>query len=55
MKKTKRICCQHTCSKRMAKGSSLNKKEMIKEGNLGNKNKLKENKNMGKYNRLYFS
>ena len=32
--KTKKICCQYTYPKRMAKGSSLNQTKMIKEGIL---------------------
>lgn len=34
LKKTKRICSQHTWNKRIAKGSSTEKREMIPEGNL---------------------
>ena len=42
----------------MAKGSSLNKKDTIKEGILEyqeGKKKNRKNKNMGKFNRLSFS
>lgn len=33
-KKTKRIHCQQICSERIAKGSSLDRREMISEGNV---------------------
>lgn len=45
-KKPKRICCQHTYSRRMAKGNSLNgkKKKMIKEKYLGTSGMKKEHR-----------
>lgn len=50
-RETKRICHQKTHTKRMAKQSSLTRKETIKEENLGHQQRGK----MGKYNRLLFS
>lgn len=45
-KEPKRICCQHTYSRRMAKGNSLNgkKKKMIKEKYLGTSGMKKEHR-----------
>lgn len=49
-KKTKRIYCQQIYSKRMPEESSLNRKEMLEEGNLEiqERNKNMINKNTGK-------
>lgn len=53
----KRICHQQTCPRRIAEGSDLIRKEMIKEGNLdyeeGRRNTL--SKNVDKWNTLYYS
>lgn len=54
----KETVCQHqTYPKKVARGSSLSRKQMIKEGTLeyqeGRKNTV--SKNMGKYNSLFFS
>lgn len=56
-RKIKRICHKQTYPKRMAEGSSLKIKEMIKEGILKHQEGRKSNgkhENMNKYDRFFF-